>query len=70
MSKIRDMIDAIEEDDFSGARIALKSTLAEYMAGKKYLSNEEVFGDRYTNPNKEEQQLKAELTETESVDED
>lgn len=65
MSKIRDMIDAIGDENFDGAREALKTSLAEYMAGKKYLSNKEVFGDGSINPNDEEQQLKAELTESE-----
>lgn len=64
MSKIRDMIDAIESDNFDEAREALKTTLAEYMAGKKYLSNKEVFGGGNINPNEEEQQLKSELTES------
>ncbi len=64
MSNIRDMVDAISSDNFDGARGALKASLAEYMAGKKYLSNEDVFGSEYTNPNKEEQEIKDELTES------
>ena len=51
MSKLNDMIDAIESEDFDEARSALKASLADYMAGKKYLSNRELFGDAYTNPN-------------------
>jgi len=65
MSKLREMIDAIEVDDFDCARSALKASLAEYMAGRAYISNEEIFGKSYKNPNKEEQELKAELTESE-----
>lgn len=66
MSNIRNMVDAISGEDFNGARGALKASLAEYMAGKKYLSNEEVFGKKYINPNKEEQELKAKLSESEA----
>jgi len=64
MSNIRKMVDAIESEDFDGAREALKTSLAEYMAGKKYLSNEEVFGSAYKNPNDEEAELKKELDES------
>jgi predicted Zn-ribbon and HTH transcriptional regulator len=63
MSNIRTMIDAIAEENFNGAKGALKASLAEYMAGKKYVSNKDIFGDKYENPNDEEQDLKAELTE-------
>lgn len=69
MSNIRNMIDAISAENFDGARGALKASLAEYMAGRKYVSNEEVFGDDYTNPNDEEQELKAELSESDMVEE-
>jgi DNA-directed RNA polymerase subunit RPC12/RpoP len=65
MSNVRNMIDAISDDNFDGARSALKASLAEYMAGKKYVSNEDIFGSDYTNPNDEEQDIKAELTESE-----
>lgn len=68
MSKLREMIDAIEVDNFDCARSALKASLAEYMAGRAYISNEEIFGKSYKNPNKEEQELKAELTESEELD--
>lgn len=61
MSNIRDMVDAISSDNFDEARCALKASLAEYMAGKKYLSNEEVFGSQYSNPNTDEQEMKDEL---------
>jgi len=54
MSNIRNMVDAIHGEDFKGAKGALKASLAEYIAGKKYLSNEEVFGKDYKNPNNEE----------------
>lgn len=64
MSNIRDMINAIENEDFDCARNTLKASLAEYMAGKQYVSNNDVFGDSYNNPNDEEQKLKAELTES------
>lgn len=71
MSKVRDMIDAIAVEDFDGARGALKASLAEYMAGREYVSNKDVFGNSYMNPNEEEQQLKSELTESDdSEDED
>jgi len=53
------MIDAISGEDFTQARDALKASLAEYMAGKKYLSNEEVFGDSYKNPNKQEKEIES-----------
>jgi hypothetical protein len=62
------MIDAIEVDNFDCARSALKASLAEYMAGRAYISNEEIFGKSYKNPNKEEQELKAELTEAKELD--
>ena len=68
MSKLREMIDAIEVDNFDCARSALKASLADYMAGRAYISNEEIFGKSYKNPNKEEQELKAELTEAEELD--
>ena len=63
MSNLRKMIDAIESEDFENARCMLKTSLAEYMSGKRYLSNEDIFGDRYKNPNTEQQELKAGLTE-------
>ncbi len=69
MSNLRKMIDAIDNEDFNGAKCALKASLAEYMAGKKYLSNKDIFGDRYNNPNDEEQELKLELTESIDVGE-
>lgn len=62
MADIRTMINCISNDDFNGARDALKVSLAEYMAGKKYLSNAEVYGISYSNPNKEEQELKSEMS--------
>lgn len=65
MSSVRTMIDAISAENFDGAKSALKASLAEYMAGKKYVSNEDVFGSDYTNPNDEEQDIKSELTESE-----
>jgi hypothetical protein len=58
MDKIRNMIDAIEEEDFASARKALTTTLAEYMAGKRYLANSDLFGEEYGNPNDEEQKIK------------
>lgn len=61
MNNIKDMIDSINEENFDKAREALKTTLSDYLAGKKFLSNKEVFGDDYTNPNEEEQKLKSEL---------
>ncbi len=64
MCGLRDMIDAIAGDDFDGARASLKSSLAEYMAGKRYISNRDVFGDRYNNPNDDEQTIKAGLAES------
>lgn len=64
MSSVRDMIDAIAEENFDDARVSLKTSLAEYMTGTKYVSNKEVFGDKYENPNEEEQKAKSELTET------
>ena len=67
MSTIRKMIDAISCDDFNGARDTLKASLAEYISGKRYLSNEEVFGSKYKNPNKEEQELKDEIVESSTM---
>ena len=61
MTSIKNMIDALEVENFDVARSALKATLSDYMAGKKYVSNKEVFGDDYVNPNKEEQDLKSEV---------
>ena len=61
MTSIKDMINHIEVDNFDEARSALKATLSDYLAGKKYLSNKELFGDDYTNPNKEEQKIKADM---------
>lgn len=58
MNSLRNMIDALEEDDFESAREALTTTLAEYMAGKRYLSNSDIFGDEYDNPNDDEQKIK------------
>ena len=63
MSSVRDMIDAIAIEDFDAARTSLKTSLAEYMAGTKYVSNKEIFGDKYENPNEEEQKSKDELSE-------
>lgn len=51
MTSVREMIEAISNDDFDAARETLKTTVAEYLAGKRYLSNADVFGDEYTNPN-------------------
>lgn len=67
MSNVRNMIDAISVENFDGARGALKASLVDYMAGKKYVSNKDIFGDEYTNPNEEEQKMKSELTESEMV---
>lgn len=67
MSNVRNMIDAIASENFDEARGALTASLAEYMAGRKFVSNKDVFGDDYTNPNEEEQEMKAELTESEMV---
>ena len=61
MTSIKDMINHIEVDNFDEARSALKATLSDYLAGKKYLSNKELFGDDYINPNKEEQKIKADM---------
>lgn len=63
MADIRTMINCISNDNFDGAREALKVSLAEYMAGKKYLSNAEMYGIDYKNPNIEEKELKSEMTE-------
>lgn len=68
MADIRTMINCISNDDFNGAREALKVSLAEYMAGKKYLSNAEMYGIAYPNPNKEEQVLSKGLTESDEFD--
>jgi len=51
MDDIRKMVDAISSDDFDTAREALKVTLAEYLAGKRYLSNKDVYGNEYSDPN-------------------
>lgn len=64
MSKIRDMIDLIADENFDGAKSALKASLAEYMAGRKFLSNRDLYGKDYTNPNEEEQSIKAGLSES------
>ena len=64
MSKIRDMIDSIADENFDGAKSALKALLAEYMAGRKFLSNRDLYGKDYTNPNEEEQSIKAGLSES------
>lgn len=64
MSKIRDMIDSIADENFDGAKSALKASLAEYMAGRKFLSNRDLYGKDYTNPNEEEQSIKAGLSES------
>lgn len=61
MTSIKDMINSINDEDFDKARSALKTTLADYLAGKRYLSNKDIFGDEYTNPNEEEQQMKVEV---------
>jgi hypothetical protein len=47
MSKVREMIEAIACDDFDSARTALKATLADYMAGKVYVSNADLYGPDY-----------------------
>jgi len=67
MCSLRDMVDAIAVDDFNAARVSLKTSLAEYMAGKRYVSNKDVFGDRYNDPNEEEQSIKAGMNETDEV---
>ncbi len=59
MCKVRDMIDALASDDFDGARVALKASLADYMSGRAYVSNSDLFGkdykDDYANPNVEDE---------------
>lgn len=65
MSNLRKMIDAISGENFVEARGALKASLAEYMTGKRYVSNKDIYGDAYSNPNEEEQDLKSELSEAE-----
>ena len=59
MSNVRQMIEAIFKEDFDGAREALKVSLADYMAGRAYVSNSDLFGadykDDYTNPNVEDE---------------
>lgn len=59
MCKVRDMIDALAADDFDGARVALKASLADYMSGRAYVSNSDLFGkdykDDYANPNVEDE---------------
>lgn len=59
MSAVRRMIDAIAVDNFDGAREALKASLADYMAGRAYVSNSDLFGqgykDDYANPNIEDE---------------
>ena len=59
MTSIKDMIDAIEVENFDVARSALTATLSDYIAGKKYVSNKDIFGEDYVDPNKEEQEIKA-----------
>lgn len=54
MGSIHDMLDALENENFEDARTALKTTLADYISGRIYLSNKELFGDDYANPNEEE----------------
>lgn len=58
MSDVRKMIEAIAIDDFDGAREALKVTLADYMTGRAFVSNSDLFGkeynDDYKNPNVED----------------
>jgi|SaaInlStandDraft_4_1057021.scaffolds.fasta_scaffold22586_2 hypothetical protein len=67
MSKLRDMIDSIADENFVEAKGALTASIAEYMTGKRYVSNEDVFGSKYKNPNDEEQEMKAELAESEKT---
>lgn len=59
MSNVRQMIEAIFNEDFDGAREALKVSLADYMSGRAYVSNSDLFGpgykDDYTNPNVEDE---------------
>ena len=59
MSNVRQMIEAIFNEDFNGAREALKVSLADYMSGRAYVSNSDLFGadykDDYTNPNVEDE---------------
>ena len=59
MSNVRQMIDAIFNEDFDGAREALKVSLADYMSGRAYVSNSDLFGadykDDYTNPSVEDE---------------
>lgn len=58
MSDVRKIIEAIALDDFDGARDALKTTLADYIAGRAFVSNSDLFGkdyiDDYKNPNVED----------------
>lgn len=58
MSDVRKMIEAIALDDYAGAREALKTTLADYMTGRTYVSNSDLYGkdyiDDYKNPNVED----------------
>lgn len=61
MTSITKMIDALNAENFEEARSALKATLTDALAGKKYVSNKEIFGDDYVNPNEEEAKLKAEV---------
>ena len=58
MDAIRAMIDAIEAEDFSKARETLTTTLAEYMTGKRYLNDSDLFGSDYSDPNDDEQKIK------------
>ena len=58
---IKNMINCISDEDYNGAREMLKITLADYISGKQYLSNKEIFGSDYDNPNEEEQSLKNEI---------
>ena len=59
MSNVRKMIEAIFNEDFDGARDALKVSLADYMAGRAYVSNSDLFGadykDDYANPHIEDE---------------
>jgi hypothetical protein len=61
MTSITQMIDALNAENFEEARSALKATLSDYLAGKRYVSNKDIFGKDYVNPNEEEAKLKAEL---------
>jgi len=43
--ELRKMIDNIVDDSFDEAREHLKVVLAQYLAGKRFVTNKEIFGD-------------------------